>query len=62
MSFEDTGWFTYGVVLKLSIDNLMEMREFLKKKNVQIIYDKVSPYKIRLIEVKPSGGEYYGEE
>lgn len=50
--------FTYGVVSKVSLEEYKELREFIEERNIQIIFDKISPSKIYLVETNPSGNIY----
>ena len=47
---------TYGLVSRLSVEELYELKQYIKEKQLRIIYDKISPNPLTLIEIekKPS--------
>ncbi len=47
---------TYGLVGRLSVEQIYELKQYMKGKQLRIIYDKISPNPLTLIEIekKPS--------
>jgi len=47
-------WINYGMVMKLPHSQIDNLKEFCKKNNYYLIFDKESPYRIILTEIAPS--------
>ena len=56
MDREEKVWISYGVILKMPIDEIHELKNYLKEKGYYIHFDKKSPYRLFLKEeFHPSG-------
>ena len=56
MDRNDKVWISYGIILKIPIDEIQELRDYLEKQGYYIHFDKKSPYRLFLKEeYHPSG-------